>query len=569
MSENSLLPVHDSSLQNWNIIFQSYESGERSLVLYNPRLRQVRTCSALLPPDQNSTIISNYSSRQYFQILHDLFRSNGALPPPLSDFLMNGYFDKFFPVRKKIGKGSYGSVYKVEHILAGIRLAEYAVKIVPVGEFNWLRRALNEVRLLEELSVSPHPFVLSYKHCWIEDWQTATFGPKVPCLFILMEYSPLGSLDKLLQPKNPREGDVKVLSEDEMWQIFISIAIALKHLHSNGIIHRDLKFSNVLGFTDNHYHPLNYRLALCDFGTAASMGQPMEKRTGATGTIETMAPELLEQNHEGEFLYRHNFSSDVWSLGVILFTLYTRRSPFVGERGEELLRNFHDPDTLVEDLGLRVDKGSLEWKWIKRFMQAKPGKRYRIDDFLDDSLIRSKIKFFGFDGLLEKNSTKHVIVSSPSLDELNNSTPLALKHDENAVISMIDDDFSNSVPVDQQSMVSAESAANAVSSVVSSVSKKQQEKTEVEKKVKRFKVPELAYLLLASLSLTIQKQPFMTFHFIASCVICAIASKRKVAAILIPILVAGEIIQGCSSNNIFVFLLTLVIALSVVQEQNE
>ena len=276
MGENGTISTRENNLQQWSIIFESRENTERSLVLYNPRSRQVRiTCN--LQNQNSSTLPIPYTSRQYFQILHDIFRSSGSLPPPLSDFLMNGYFDKFFPVRKKIGKGSYGCVYKVEHYLAGIRLAEYACKIVPVGEFNWLRRALNEVRLLEELSISPHPFVLSYKHCWIEDWQTATFGPKVPCLFILMEYSPNGSLDKFLQPKNPREGDVKKLTNDELWEIICSVALALRHLHSRGIIHRDLKFSNVLAFEEPKYPPLCMRLALCDFGTATSTSSPDEK----------------------------------------------------------------------------------------------------------------------------------------------------------------------------------------------------------------------------------------------------------------------------------------------------
>ena len=565
-------------------------------------MRQVRTCN--FPNTTNiSTLTVPYSSRQYFQILHEIFRSSGSLPPPLSDFLMNGYFDKFFPVRKKIGKGSFGCVYKVEHYLAGIRLAEYAVKIVPVGEFNWLRRALNEVRLLEELSISPHPFVLSYKHCWIEDWQTATFGPKVPCLFILMEYSPLGSLDKLLEPKNMREGDVRKLTDDEMWQIFCSIAIALRHLHTNGIIHRDLKLSNVLAFDDDHYPPLKLRLALCDFGTATSTNSPEEKRTGATGTIETMAPELLRTNHDGDYLFRHSTASDVWSLGVILFTLYTRKSPFGSDRGEELLRHFTTVDNLIEELKIKVDLNSLQWKWIKAFMNVKPGRRARLDDFLQDPLIHQKIKKFGFGGLLDKTQFSHVVVTSPSMDEFTHSMPFALMHDNGNEadsqheaqanhntdsIGLCDNDiFPPQNNLDEHNTITAQSAADAFSAAVLAANRQQMEnriqqqlkeqneaklKEETEKNHFHFaQFSSFIYLFLgcASLSLDIDNPVlcliFMFIHGLLLASISLLSQRFPNIPLLIPIIILIELILDISSCNVFLFLLILALSLDISQ----
>ncbi|KAJ1739947.1 putative serine/threonine-protein kinase iks1, partial [Coemansia sp. RSA 1591] len=110
-----------------------------------------------------------------------------------------GYYERFFSEQQKLGKGLRGSVFSCQHILDNVYLGHYAVKKVAVGNNRqWLKRMLREVKLLESLR---HPNLVEYKHSWLEMHQMTMFGPKVPCLFILMEYANGGNLQEYMEPK--------------------------------------------------------------------------------------------------------------------------------------------------------------------------------------------------------------------------------------------------------------------------------------------------------------------------------------------------------------------------------
>ena len=97
--------------------------------------------------------------------------------------LNSGYYKKFFIPIKKLGAGSYGSVFLVNHIMHGIYLGKFAMKIICVGDdLNRLIDILREVRTLQQLH---HRNVIDYKHSWLENYQPAITGPSVPCSPIL------------------------------------------------------------------------------------------------------------------------------------------------------------------------------------------------------------------------------------------------------------------------------------------------------------------------------------------------------------------------------------------------
>lgn len=213
-------------------------------------------------------------------------------PKNLSDSSINqGYYKRFFNEGPKLGRGSGGSVFKCQHMLDGIELGAYAVKKVPVGDdHSWLNRMLREVHILENLR---HSNIIEYKHAWLEYHQLTPFGPPIPCLFILMQLAEGGNLEEfVLNNKATLNSNLNITLYCE-W--FEQICLGLAHLHQCGILHRDLKPSNILIKMAND----RAQLLITDFGECTTSEQSIaspadHNRTGATGTIEFVAPELLK-----------------------------------------------------------------------------------------------------------------------------------------------------------------------------------------------------------------------------------------------------------------------------------
>ncbi|KAH8555417.1 kinase-like domain-containing protein [Umbelopsis sp. PMI_123] len=273
-----------------------------------------------------------------------------------------GYYKKFFHEERKLGRGLRGSVYLCEHELDGVNLGHYAVKKVAVGDNHpWLVRMLREVHLMEQLR---HPNIVSYKHSWLEYHQFSDFGPEVPCLFILMECANGGNLEEYIEPEpqSPAENQPpdtlsskeaakmskrerikakfleqqryeelvkqqeqtnpgkRLLSLYEIWSFFFDMLEGLAHLHRHNIVHRDFKPPNLL---------IKPRILISDFGECEVLDElPDRDRTGATGTLEFMAPELLRLDDHGKYLQEFSPKADMWSLGMVLFYLCYSRLPY-------------------------------------------------------------------------------------------------------------------------------------------------------------------------------------------------------------------------------------------------
>lgn len=93
------------------------------------------------------------------------------------------------------------------------------------------------------------------------------------------------------------------------------IILALQYLHRRRVIHRDLKLGNL--FLDK-----NMRLKVGDFGLAAQLEFAGDRRRTICGTPNYIAPEILDSKHG------HSFEVDIWSLGVIVYTMVFGRPPF-------------------------------------------------------------------------------------------------------------------------------------------------------------------------------------------------------------------------------------------------
>jgi serine/threonine protein kinase len=109
----------------------------------------------------------------------------------------------------------------------------------------------------------------------------------------------------------------KVLCEPEARYYIAQIVSSLQYLHhSQLVIHRDLKLGNL--FIDS-----DMRIKLGDFGLAARLETPDERRKTICGTPNYIAPEILDGDKSG-----HSFEVDIWSTGVILYTVLIGKPPF-------------------------------------------------------------------------------------------------------------------------------------------------------------------------------------------------------------------------------------------------
>ncbi|KAG0333557.1 putative serine/threonine-protein kinase iks1, partial [Podila humilis] len=357
------------------------------------------------------------------------------------DALNQGYYQRFFVEQVKLGRGYRGSVFLCQHILDGIHLGEYAIKKVAVGDnHDWLVQMLREVHLLERLH---HPNIVSYKHAWLENHQLHKFSPEVTCLFILMECANGGNLEEYIERSPEMEagtsheaGDGKkvlsarerillskrgsihsasskpggegsstdsgstsrhYLSITEIWSFFFDICEGLAHLHRLGIIHRDLKPPNLLlSYSDSRVKGTKGerpRILITDFGECEILDQGVKRdRTGATGTLEFLAPELLTVDAEGKYTDEFSFKGDMWSLGMVLYYLCYSRLPYTQIDDVDILREeirgFRSISLPRDDRGIPEELKIL----IRVLLSTDKSKRPSCDDILSSlSLQRDRM----------------------------------------------------------------------------------------------------------------------------------------------------------------------------------
>jgi protein-serine/threonine kinase len=367
-----------------------YHGPDRSVVVYDPdsqslvaRDRPGSTDPVSRCPLCNSEIDtrddrqSAFISESYFSTLaymhsrrsvenEDVLRN---LPQGL---LVTGYYRRFFHEVRNLGHGSFGAVFLCNHVIDDVFLGQYAVKKVPVGDNReWLRKMIREVKALELLG--GHPNIVSYKHSWLEMHRANEMCPFVPYLFILMSFCDKGSLEDYT--------DV-VLDDQNIWGLFLDIVFGLQYLHRHFVLHRDLKPSNIL----LHGIDSGVRAVLSDFGTAEIIGEGANPHTGFTGTVEYTAPEVLAEDSA----HAYTESSDVWSLGIVLFFMCFGRVPCTDPDAklcaDRIVRNqgpIELPTEPARDEHLR--------QLIIALTARDPTDRPSCDDILFHPLIRSRI----------------------------------------------------------------------------------------------------------------------------------------------------------------------------------
>ncbi|PIE04350.1 MAG: serine/threonine protein kinase, partial [Spirochaetales bacterium] len=202
-----------------------------------------------------------------------------------------------YKITERLERGGMSLLYKAEHPTLGRPVV--LKKLMLKGGAEHRNRFRREASLMMELR---HENVVGV----FDHFQEGSGR------YLVMEYVEGSSLAELLS----REG---ALTPAEVQWLTGRIALALSHIHSRGVVHRDVKPSNVLLGKDGS-------VKLGDFGIAFEPGETEELTSSGTtlGTPGFMAPEQLEDARSADE------RSDIWSLGVCCFELITGRKFITG-----------------------------------------------------------------------------------------------------------------------------------------------------------------------------------------------------------------------------------------------
>jgi tetratricopeptide (TPR) repeat protein len=229
---------------------------------------------------------------------------------------------------KELGRGGMGQVFLGQEELTG---RQAAVKVL-AGELaqsiGFLHRFQREIEALSRLD---HPGIVRFYES----------GQENAKYFYAMEYVDGQSLDEILIAQG-------ALPWPEVLDIALQICPALRHVHDNGIIHRDIKPPNILRTHEGV-------IKLTDFGIAKVFaGEHLTATGGVVGTAEFLSPEQASGKPVSK-------RSDLYSLGVVLYTLLTGKTPFSGASYLDLLHKhrygqFDPPRRINPKIPFEVDE---------------------------------------------------------------------------------------------------------------------------------------------------------------------------------------------------------------------
>lgn len=250
-----------------------------------------------------------------------------------------------YKIIKEIGEGAFGKAYLATHILLNINVV---LKCGLIDDPNIVREIYYHKQLKHKNIVSLYEVIKTENHLWIA-----------------LEYCQGGELYYYIYEK-------KRLELDECRNIFFQIVLGVKYVHSLNLSHRDLKLENIL-LADQK----RTIVKLTDFGFIREFN-PQSRKFLSTicGTTVYMAPELLTgQKYSG-------FVIDIWSIGVILYTMLNGMLPFDDDDEMKIQHKVINTEPMFYD-HVPIDVNQL----ISKMLLKDPNQRPSLNEILNSSYL--------------------------------------------------------------------------------------------------------------------------------------------------------------------------------------
>uniref|UniRef100_A0A4W3IDW8 Ribosomal protein S6 kinase n=1 Tax=Callorhinchus milii TaxID=7868 RepID=A0A4W3IDW8_CALMI len=246
-------------------------------------------------------------------------------------------FTDMYDQKEDIGVGSYSICKRCVNKSTNM---EYAVKIIEKIK----RDPSEEIEIL--LRYGQHPNIITLKHVYDDG----------KCVYLVTELMKGGELlDKILRQK--------FFSEREASAVLYTITKTVEYLHAQGVVHRDLKPSNIL-YVDESGNPESIRI--CDFGFAKQLRAENGLLMTPCYTANFVAPEVLKKQG-------YDAACDIWSLGVLLYTMLTGYTPFA-----------NGPDDTPDEILARIGSGKFSlaggyWDTVSDMAKDLVSKMLHVD----------------------------------------------------------------------------------------------------------------------------------------------------------------------------------------------
>ncbi|XP_062324053.1 serine/threonine-protein kinase PAK 5 [Osmerus eperlanus] len=245
------------------------------------------------PPSWGSS-----SDAQPSRVSHEQFRA--ALQLVVNPGDPREYLDSFI----KIGEGSTGIVCIASEKQSG---KQVAVKKMDLRKQQRRELLFNEVVIMRD-----------YHHENVVDmYNSYLVGDE---LWVVMEFLEGGALTDIVTHTR--------MNEEQIATVCVSVLRALSYLHTQGVIHRDIKSDSILLTSDG-------RIKLSDFGFCAQVSKEVPKRKSLVGTPYWMAPEVISRLPYGTEV-------DIWSLGIMVIEMVDGEPPYFNEPPLQAMRRIRD-----------------------------------------------------------------------------------------------------------------------------------------------------------------------------------------------------------------------------------